>query len=90
MRATLLYAIGETFAGLGLIQESLSAFQRVTELRRQTLGAEHPETLASMSHLAAALQDAGRVDEAISLFESTLSKRIAVLGERSSQHGRNA
>ena len=69
MRATLLNALGETFAGLGLIQESLSAFQRVTDLRRQTLGEDHPETLASMSHLAAALQDAGRVDEAISLFE---------------------
>jgi tetratricopeptide (TPR) repeat protein/tRNA A-37 threonylcarbamoyl transferase component Bud32 len=82
VRGTLLQAIGETFSGLGLPQESLSAFQRVVDLRRQTLGPDDPETLASMSHLAAALQDAGRVDEAISLYESTLSKRTAVLGEK--------
>ena len=80
MKATLLEAIGETFSGLGLPQESLDAFERVTKLRREALGDDHPATLASMSHLAAALQDAGRIDQALELFESVLSRRKAKLG----------
>jgi tetratricopeptide (TPR) repeat protein/tRNA A-37 threonylcarbamoyl transferase component Bud32 len=81
MRATLLQAIGETFSGLGLPQESLAAFRRVAALRRETLGEDHPETLAATRHLAVALQDVGRLDQAIPLYESVLAKRKAILGE---------
>jgi len=81
-KARLLQAIGETFAGLGLPQESLVAFRRVAELTRETLGEAHPKTLAAMSHLAAALQDAGRIDEAVSLYESMLVRRREAFGEK--------
>ena len=80
MKASLLQAIGETFSGLGLPKESLSALERVAALRRETLGADHPDTLIAMSHLAAALQDAGRSDQAIALFESILARQKERLG----------
>ena len=37
-----------------------------------TLGPDHPSTLASRNNLAGAYRDAGRLDEAIALFEQTL------------------
>jgi serine/threonine protein kinase len=80
LRATLLESIGQTYSGLGLVQESLAAFQRATTLRRETQGEQAPETFVAMNYLAAALQDAGRVDQAIPLFESIVARRSSVLG----------
>ena len=45
------------------------------------LGADHPETLRTRNNLALAYRDAGRLDEAIPLFERTLADRERVLGE---------
>ena len=44
------------------------------------LGPDHPETLLSRNNLAIAYQGAGRVDEAITLYEQTLAARERVLG----------
>ncbi|NKZ03445.1 tetratricopeptide repeat protein [Actinomadura latina] len=44
-------------------------------------GEDHPDTLASASKLASAYQDAGRIQEAINLYESTLDSMRRVLGE---------
>jgi tetratricopeptide (TPR) repeat protein len=81
MKATLLSAIGETFSGLGMPQESLAVSQRALTIRRQGLGEDHPETLDSMNNVAMAYQDAGRLDQAIPLLEVTLAKRKALLGD---------
>jgi serine/threonine-protein kinase len=80
-RAALLQAIGETYQGLGLPRESLAAFQRVADLRREVLGEADPATLEAKSLLAAALQDSGQVEQAINLYESVLAGRKDVLGE---------
>ena len=80
MKATLLSAIGETFSGLGMSSESLKAFERAWNVRRERLGADHSDTLASMNQLAMAYQDAGRFDQAIPLLETTLEKRRTKLG----------
>jgi tetratricopeptide (TPR) repeat protein len=48
---------------------------------KQVLGDTHPDTLAARHHLAAAYRDAGRLDEAIPLFERTLADRERVLGD---------
>jgi len=44
------------------------------------LGKTHPNTLTSRNNLAAAYQDAGRLGEAILLYEQTLADRERVLG----------
>ena len=44
------------------------------------LGADHPDTLASRNNLAYAYGSAGRLGEAIPLFERTLADRERVLG----------
>ena len=81
MKATLLNAIGETFSGLGMPDESFSAFQRAVSLRREKLGDDHPATLSSMNNLAMAYYDAGQFDLAISMLETTLQKRRNALGD---------
>lgn len=45
-----------------------------------TLGPDHPSTLASRNNLANAYRDAGRLDEAIALYEQTLEDRTRILG----------
>ena len=47
----------------------------------RVLGETHPDTLTSRNNLAVAYRDAGRLDEAIPLFERTLADRERVLGE---------
>ena len=45
------------------------------------LGPDHPDTLASRNNLAYAYESAGRLEEAITLFEQVLPDSIRVLGE---------
>ena len=81
MQATLYNAIGQTYTGLGMPRESFAVFQRAFELRCAKLGENQPETLESMNNLASAYHDAGRLDLAIPLLETTLAKRRDLLGE---------
>jgi hypothetical protein len=46
----------------------------------RVLGADHPNTLQSRNNLAAAYLNAGRVAEAIPLFERTMADMERVLG----------
>jgi tetratricopeptide (TPR) repeat protein len=47
----------------------------------RALGETHPDTLTSSNNLARAYRAAGRLEEAIPLFERTLADRERVLGE---------
>ena len=47
----------------------------------RVLGDTHPDTLTSRNNLARAYRDAGRLDEAIPLFERTLADRERILGD---------
>ena len=66
-------------AELGRPQAALSLADAV-DLLAKALGPDHPTTLASRNNLAYAYWSAGRVDEAIDLFERTLADREHVLG----------
>ncbi|MGH3572455.1 MAG: FxSxx-COOH system tetratricopeptide repeat protein [Pseudonocardiaceae bacterium] len=46
----------------------------------RVLGPDHPDTLTSRNNLASAYQSAGRLEQAIPLFEATLTERERVLG----------
>ena len=56
-----------------------SVNSRAADLER-LLGPDHPDTLSSRNSLAAAYLAAGRVAEAIELFEQTLSVQQRLLG----------
>ena len=64
---------------LGMPQLALTLTDSVTQVGF-TLGPDHPGTLASHSNLAYAYQDAGRLDDAIALYEQNLEDRTRILG----------
>ena len=66
-------------ADLGMPQLALTLTDSVTRAG-DTLGPDHPSTLASRNNLANAYQDAGRLDEAIALHEQTLEDSTRILG----------
>ena len=66
-------------ADLGMPQLALTLTDSVTRAG-DTLGPDHPSTLTSRNNLAGAYRDAGRLDEAIALFEQTLEDRTRILG----------
>ena len=68
-------------ADLGMPQLALTLTDSVTRAG-DTLGPDHPSTLISRSNLANAYQDAGRLDDAITLYEQTLDDRTHILGPR--------
>ena len=65
---------------LGLPYEALTLDVAVDALEG-LLGPDHPDTLASRNNLAYAYESAGRLEEAITLYEKILTFRIRVLGE---------
>jgi serine/threonine protein kinase len=73
-------AIGETYRALGLHERSRPQLEHVLSLRRERLGAEHPDTLTAVDGLASLLQDQGKLAEAEPLFRQNLEARRRVLG----------
>ena len=64
---------------LGMPQLALTLSESVTRAG-EALGPGHPDALASRNNLAGAYRKAGRLDEAIPLYEQTLKDRIRILG----------
>ncbi|EJN85183.1 PPR repeat protein [Actinomyces naeslundii str. Howell 279] len=64
---------------LGMPQLALTLTESVTQAGK-ALDPDHPHTLISRNNLAGAYQDAGRLDEAISLHEQTLEDSTRILG----------
>ena len=65
---------------LGLHYEALTLDVAVAALEG-TRAPDHPDTLASRNNLAGAYREAGRLEEAIALYEQVLTDRTRVLGE---------
>ena len=64
---------------LGMPQLALTLTDSVKRAGN-TLGPHHPDTLTSRNNLAVAYQDAGRLHEAITLYEQNLEDRTCILG----------
>ncbi|WP_278698513.1 tetratricopeptide repeat protein, partial [Actinomyces oris] len=64
---------------LGMSQLALTLTESVAQAGN-FLGPDHPDTLASRNNLAYAYRDAGRLNEAIPLFEQALTDRTRILG----------
>jgi serine/threonine-protein kinase len=79
-RGALLDTLGLTYRGLGLYDRAVSLHWKARAVREAALGADHLDTLISRIHLANADAEAGRLTEAIALFEATLELLEAKLG----------
>ena len=65
---------------LGLPNEAL-ALRGALSVVEEVLGPDHPDTLVSRNNLASAYESAGRLGEAIPLYEQVLADRVRVLGD---------
>ena len=66
---------------LGLTDEALT-LQHGVEIIQSLVGSAHSDVLALQNNLATAYEKAGRLNEAIALFEQVLSDRIRILGDK--------
>ena len=66
-------------ADLGMPQLALTLADSVTRAG-DALGPDHPSTLTAHLNLAGAYREAGRLDEAIALYEQTLTDSTRILG----------
>jgi serine/threonine protein kinase len=78
--ATARHAMGVTWRNLGQYAKAEAHLRRAVELRRQELGPDALDTLDSCNSLAVTLEQAGRLPEAISLYEDTLRRHESVRG----------
>ena len=64
----------------GRTPEAIALLEQVRDARVKKLGADHPDTLNTLSSLARAYQAAGRTPEAIALLEQVRDARVKKLG----------
>jgi eukaryotic-like serine/threonine-protein kinase len=72
--------LGRTYLALGRAAKAKALFVRALAIRRARLGADDADTLAVMSHLAAAQKDVGELNDAISLLEQVRNTQVRTLG----------
>jgi serine/threonine protein kinase/lipopolysaccharide biosynthesis regulator YciM len=72
--------LGETYRYLGELDQAIRQLERALDLRKHTLGADHPATLTTQESLAYTYGMAGRLDKSEPLAEQTVAARKARLG----------
>jgi serine/threonine protein kinase/tetratricopeptide (TPR) repeat protein len=80
IEAQLRTTMGLSFSYLGDAKTSASQFEAARSLYHQALGPAHPDTLASINHLANSYAALGRHADALKLNQETLALRKAKLG----------
>jgi len=80
LQAQMMDVMGNVYQSLGLYAKSESLLRRSVEIRRRTLGPDHPDTLKSMFDLASVLNEDSKYSEADKLARQTLDIRRRVLG----------
>ena len=73
-KAKLLWAIGQSYHGLGLYTKAEATFRSAEQIYANAVGQNHPNTLAVRHGLALALQSQGHLEEAEKLYSSILSE----------------
>ncbi len=82
VEARLLMALGETVREAGLLDQASKPFTRALQIRRRTLGDEHPDTLASISNIGYLLDAQGELSEAEPYYREALKGFHRVLGDK--------
>ncbi|HXG09867.1 MAG TPA: tetratricopeptide repeat-containing protein kinase family protein, partial [Gemmataceae bacterium] len=72
--------LGRTLLSLGRAKEAIEFVSWARETRQAKLGPDHPDTLNSMGNLALGYRAAGKLDQALPLYEETLRLTKAKLG----------
>jgi serine/threonine protein kinase/tetratricopeptide (TPR) repeat protein len=80
VQARLMQTMGEVYEALGLYSRARPLLQQAVEIRRAKLGAEAPDTLASMDRLSENLEREGLYADAERSARETLEIRRRVLG----------
>jgi non-specific serine/threonine protein kinase/serine/threonine-protein kinase len=80
VQAQLMATMGWVYRNLGLYAKAEPLCTRAVDLRRRTLGAEHPDTLRTQTGLAAVYRFQGRDAEAEDLLRVTSEAQRRVLG----------
>jgi serine/threonine-protein kinase len=73
--------LGVLYQRLGLSEKAEELIRTVLDIRTETLGEDHPDSLTSLNQLADFLFYSGRIDEVEPLDRKTLEIRRRVLGE---------
>ena len=71
--------IGDALRNVGEYSDGVDQLERAFALRQAHLGADHPDTLNAMGHLAVACRDAGRFDQALAIHANLLDLSMAGL-----------
>jgi tetratricopeptide (TPR) repeat protein len=79
-RALLLHTLAELHHRAGQYEAALATWEETLELRTTLLGADHPETLATMSGMALSLSRAGHPEAAVPLFRHVATQVEAQMG----------
>lgn len=79
-QAEMMDVMGRVYYGLGLYKEAEPLLTQAVDIRSRVLGAEHPDTVASMAELARVLGMGGRVPEEEKLQRQVLDIRRRRLG----------
>ena len=74
VQAALLQTVSETYRTLGLYDEALPPLREALDIRRETLGGEHPDTLNSLGNLGVLLSAQGNLDEAETRLRDALAR----------------
>ena len=82
VEAAIRQTIGDTYMDLGLPEQAQPQIEQVLALRRRTLGAHAPETLAAMERLAMLYKAYGKYTDAEGVLLSVLADRRRLLGQQ--------
>jgi tetratricopeptide (TPR) repeat protein len=72
--------LGETLMSLGEAGKAVEVLERARATRQAKLGADHPDTLNTLSFLAAAYGTTGKLHEMITLLERIRDTQVKTLG----------
>jgi non-specific serine/threonine protein kinase/serine/threonine-protein kinase len=81
IEATVRGTLARTYTAVGSDDLALPHAQAALDIRRATLGNDHPDTLASMHDLATLLEATGRLEEAQTLYRQAIETGRRVLGD---------
>lgn len=76
-----LVAMGKALKSKGLLDESLTAFQKATGLLDQLVGREHPDSALCLYHQAHVLRRIGKLEGAKNLYKEALGIQSRTLGD---------
>ena len=88
--ARLMITMGQVYQQLGLRAQAEPLLARALEVRGETLGPDHPDTLAAAGALAAVVFKQGRYDEAEQRCLDTLKRQRRVVGREDPEALRTA